>query len=73
MQLQPQVQGQPFPDDAEQLGLFWERTAAAWDKLREAAAAGGGSNVVVVGHAAVHAALVCHCLGLGPDGLSLFR
>ncbi|KAI8464921.1 MAG: phosphoglycerate mutase-like protein [Monoraphidium minutum] len=41
-----------------------------------AAAAGGGGaprTVVVVAHSAVAAALVCHCLRLGPEGLPLFR
>jgi broad specificity phosphatase PhoE len=33
----------------------------------------GGSNVVVVCHAATAAALVSHCLSLGPEGLPLMR
>jgi broad specificity phosphatase PhoE len=82
-----QVRGQPLPPNAEDLGEFWARTDAAWQRvLVEAAprstllggvAADGppaaGRTVVVVAHAAVASALVCHCLGLGPEGLPLFR
>lgn len=76
------MRGQGLPADAEDLGEFWYRTDAAWQRvLSEAAprsaagsgASGGGRTVVVVAHAAVAAALVCHCLGLGPEGLPLFR
>lgn len=86
------MRGQPLPPDAEDLGEFWARTDAAWQRLlREAAppsaggdagsaadggsagGAGGGRTVLAVCHAAVASALVCHCLGLGPEGLPLFR
>ena len=76
------VRGRPLPPDAEDLGEFWARAGAAWGRaLAEAAPrsavgsreSGGGRTVVVVAHAAVAAALVCHCLGLGPEGLPLFR
>ncbi len=48
-------------------------SGAAWSKLLSAVDANGGSNVVVVCHAATAAALVSHCLGLGPEGLPLLR
>jgi broad specificity phosphatase PhoE len=87
------VRGQPLPDNAEDLGEFWARTDAAWQRVlteaaprssyttgaaADAAADGGAApaarrTVVVVAHAAVASALVCHCLGLGPEGLPLFR
>jgi broad specificity phosphatase PhoE len=86
------VRGQPLPPNAEDLGEFWARTDAAWQRVlveaapRSAIMSGGGAaaadgggaapagrTVVVVAHAAVASALVCHCLGLGPEGLPLFR
>jgi len=79
------VRGQPLPADAEDLGEFWARTDAAWQRVVSEAAprstrvtsgggeSGGGRTVVVVAHSAVASALVCHCLGLGPEGLPLFR
>jgi probable phosphoglycerate mutase len=57
----------------EDLGEFWCRTGAAWTKLLDAVDHNGGSNVVVVCHAATAAALVSHCLSLGPEGLPLMR
>ncbi|KAF6263231.1 phosphoglycerate mutase-like protein [Scenedesmus sp. NREL 46B-D3] len=57
----------------EDLGEFWYRTAAAWNKLLDAVDHNGGSNVVVVCHAATAAALASHCLQLGPEGLPLMR
>jgi len=48
-------------------------TGAAWNKLLDAVDFHGGSNVVVVCHAATAAALVSHCLSLGPEGLPLMR
>lgn len=48
-------------------------TGAAWNKLLDAVDLHGGSNVVVVCHAATAAALVSHCLSLGPEGLPLMR
>ena len=49
-----QVRGQPLPGDAEDLGEFWARTDAAW-------------NRVLTEAAPVAAALVSHCRGLGPE------
>lgn len=46
---------------------------AAWNKLLDAVDHNGGSNVAVVCHAATAAALVSHCLSLGPEGLPLMR
>jgi broad specificity phosphatase PhoE len=72
-----QVRGQSRPDDAEDLEEFWARTSAAFERLRlavsEAGPSGDEGNVVVVGHAAVMSALLCHALGLGPEALPLFR
>lgn len=68
-----QVQQQPLPADAENLSDFWLRTGAAWRRIHAAATGGAGGTACVVAHAAVHAALVCHCLGLAEKDLGRFR
>ncbi len=73
-----QVRGLDFPDEAESLDDVWTRTKAAWGHvINEAAPAAhdaeGGRNIVVVAHAYITAALICHCLGLGKDAVSWFR
>lgn len=73
-----QVRGLDFPAEAESLDEVWARTKDAWDYLISEAApsahdAGGGRSIVVVAHAYITAALVCHCLGLGQDAVSWFR
>ena len=68
-----QVQHMSLPDDAENLLDFWQRTGVAWRQVHTAAKADGGSTVAVVAHAAVHAGLICHCLGLTERDLGRFR
>jgi 2-carboxy-D-arabinitol-1-phosphatase len=68
-----QVQQKPLPSDAEDLGSFWQRTGRAWRSVHAAATEGEGGTCCVVGHAAVHAALVCHCLKLSKQELGRFR
>ena len=58
---------------AEQLGAFWQRSADAWAQLQEHCHRGGGKTVAVVTHSPLISAMLCHCLGLGPSNLSLFR
>jgi len=67
------VQLQQLPADCEDLNAFWERTGCAWRSVVEAASASGGVSVCVIGHAAVHSALLCHCLGLTKEDLRKFR
>jgi probable phosphoglycerate mutase len=68
-----QVQQMPLPDDAEDLGTFWRRTGRAWRSALTAATEGEGGTCCVVAHAAVHAALICHCLNLSEQELGRFR
>ena len=58
---------------AEPVGAFWARCGAAWGRLQAAAHEGGGQTVAVVTHSPVISALLCHCLGLTPAALNLFR
>lgn len=60
-------------DSAHAAVLLVPATEAAWNRLLDAVDHNGGSNVVVVCHAATAAALVSHCLRLGPEGLPLMR
>jgi 2-carboxy-D-arabinitol-1-phosphatase len=68
-----QVQQQPLPPDAENLADFWARTGSAWRMVHSSATAGAGGTTCVVAHAAVHSALICHCLGLTEKDLGRFR
>lgn len=71
-----QVQQQGLPADAENLSDFWQRTGVAWRAAHAAATGqdgGAGGTTCIVAHAAVHAALVCHCLGLSEKDLGRFR
>lgn len=67
------VRGQEWPEDGETLEDFWQRTKIAWHETLKLLDKGEGKNILVVGHGATHAAFVCHCLGLGPQAISLFR
>jgi len=67
------VRGQPPPRDAESLEDLWTRTGDAWQDIIQQAAMEEAKCVVVVGHAAVHAALICHALELTPRETSIFR
>jgi hypothetical protein len=58
---------------AEPVGEFWARCGAAWEHLQAAAHERGGQTVAVVTHSPVISALLCHCLGLTPAALNLFR
>ena len=57
----------------EPLSSLWERVLRAWKQVVEAAQAQDGQTVVVVGHSGVIAAMLCMCLGLGQDRVSMFR
>ena len=57
----------------EALSSLWERVLRAWKQVVEAAQAQGGQTVAVVGHSGVIAAMLCMCLGLGQDRISMFR
>lgn len=57
----------------EPLSSLWERVLRAWKQVVEAAQAQGGQTVAVVGHSGVIAAMLCMCLGLGQDRVSMFR
>eukprot|EP00891_Asterochloris_glomerata_P007803 jgi/Astpho2/7803/Aster-06094 len=57
----------------EPLSSLWERVLRAWKQVLEAAQAQGGQTVAVVGHSGVIAAMLCMCLGLGQDRVSMFR
>ena len=68
-----QVQHLSLPADAENMTDFWQRCGTAWRQVHAGAMAEGGGTVCVVAHAAVHAALLCHCLGLTERDLGRFR
>uniref|UniRef100_A0A061QWF0 Putative phosphoglycerate mutase n=1 Tax=Tetraselmis sp. GSL018 TaxID=582737 RepID=A0A061QWF0_9CHLO len=57
----------------EEMEAFWQRTREAWAALLRAADGNGGQPVVAVAHASVIAALLCHCLDLPENKLSIFR
>lgn len=65
-----QVQQQPLPPDAENIGNFWERVEHVYKDAVESMDVG---TVCVVSHAAVHAALICRCLGLTIEDMGKFR
>lgn len=58
---------------AERLVDFWARAGGAWEAAAAAAHAPGGRTVAVVAHSAIISAMLCRCLGMGPERLSLFR
>ena len=58
---------------AEPLPKFWARAGEAWEAAAAAAHAPGGRTVAVVAHSAIVSAMLCRCLGLGAECLSLFR
>lgn len=58
---------------AEPLPKFWARAGEAWEAAAAAAHAPGGRTVAVVAHSAIISAMLCRCLGLGAERLSLFR
>ena len=66
-----QVQQQPLPEDAENIGSFWDRAEHVYEdavRLMDM-----GNTVCLVSHAAVHAALLCRCLGLAIEDMGKFR
>jgi len=67
------LRGQPPPKDAESLNILHERTSEAWLDIVQQAAMDGSKCTVVVGHAAVIAAILCSTLELAPEFSSLFR
>ncbi len=58
---------------AEPLAQFWERAGGVWNSAATAAHAPGGRTIALVAHSAIISAMLCRCLGLGPERLSLFR
>jgi len=58
---------------AEPLAQFWERAGGVWHSAATAAHAPGGRTIALVAHSAIVSAMLCRCLGLGPERLSLFR
>lgn len=71
-----EVRGLDFPAQAESLEQVWARTKDAWQHLVDEAAPAhdaSGRSIVVVAHADITAALVCHCLGLGQEAVAWFR
>lgn len=73
-----EVRGLDFPPEAEPLEQVWARTQEAWRHLINEAApaahdASNGRSILVVAHAYIVSALVCHCLGLGQDAVAWFR
>lgn len=67
-----QVQHLAYPEDAEDMNEFWERTGRAWEVSKSAALSRGGT-VAVVAHAAVNSAMLCHCLGLEQEDVRKLR
>jgi broad specificity phosphatase PhoE len=65
-----QVQQQPLPPDSEDINSFWERVEQVYLDAVESLEQG---TVCVVAHAAVHAALICRCLGLSVKDVGKFR
>jgi broad specificity phosphatase PhoE len=65
-----QVQQQPLPPDSENLTAFWDRVDLVYHAVVDSMEMG---TVCVVSHAAVHAALLCRCLGLSVEDMGKFR
>ena len=67
----------------ESLESFWGRTGSAWQEVLSKLQASrqgedeedeeGSRNVVVVGTEAICSSMLCHCLQIGPEKLSLFH
>lgn len=75
-----QLQGLPLDDTVESLDTFYQRIGAAWETIFHAihnpshnGKHDRGHSVLAVTHGSVISGILCHCLGLEHDALSLWR
>mmetsp|Transcript_38505 Transcript_38505/g.46507 ORF Transcript_38505/g.46507 Transcript_38505/m.46507 type:complete len:551 (-) Transcript_38505:408-2060(-) len=66
-----EVRGSALPENAERLEVMWQRAGQAWKDILEEVEEKG--TVVVVGHAAMHGAMLCQCLDLPMEAFSNFH
>jgi len=59
--------------EGENLQQVWDRAIAAWEAMVASAPSDRPTTILVVAHDAINKAILCHLVGLGPEGFWVFK